>query len=139
MARKAYAALVREGGGTADRIQLADLELTAGDAAVARTLYDQILEQDAGSAEALRGAARAAAATGDTDGALAYWRRVVEGSELGGTAWYEARIEQVTLLASAGRHGDACTVLRSSRGRSTTAGGDTLAKRLAAMEPEVCR
>jgi tetratricopeptide (TPR) repeat protein len=139
MARKVYAALVREGGGAADRIQLANLELTAGDAEAARTLYDEVLAQDASSAEALRGAARAAAAAGDTDAALGYWRRVVDGSEPGGTAWYEARIEQVTLLAAAGRPADACAVLRASRGRSTSAGGDTLAKRLAAMEPEVCR
>ena len=64
---------------------------------------------------------------------------VVESSAPGGTAWYEARIEQVTLLAGDGRRDDACNLLRSSRGRSTTAGGDALAARLRAMEPEVCR
>jgi hypothetical protein len=64
---------------------------------------------------------------------------VVESSVPGGTAWYEARIEQVTLLKDSGRKTDACSVLRSSRGQSKTAGGDALSKRLAAMEPEVCR
>lgn len=139
MARKVFATLAREGGGPADRIQLADLELAAGDPARARALYDEVLAADAASGEALRGAARAAAASGDADAALAYWRRVLEGSEVGGTAWYEARIEQAKLLAAAGRLGDACLIVRTARGQSTTAGGDTLAKRLAAMEPEVCR
>ena len=122
-----------------DRVQLADLELAAGDAAAARKLYDEVLAKDATSGEALRGAARAAAASGDTDAALGYWRQVIESSEPGGTSWYEARIAQVTLLSSDGRQSDACSLLRSSRGRSKTAGGDALAKRLAAMEPEVCR
>jgi tetratricopeptide (TPR) repeat protein len=138
MARKLYAALIREGGDDRDRVQLADLELAAGDTAAARKIYDEVLAKDATSAEALRGAARAAAAGGDTDGALAYWRQVIESSEPGGTSWYEARIAQVTLLSGEGRRSDACNLLRSSRGRSTTAGGDVLAKRLGAMEAEVC-
>ena len=139
MARKVLDVVVREGGSSADRIQLADLQLTGGDAPSARKLYDEVLAQDANSGEALRGAARAAAAMGETDAALGYWRRVVDASEPGGTAWYEARIEQVTLLKNSDRKSDACSVLRSSRGQSKTAGGDALSKRLAAMEPEVCR
>ncbi len=139
MARKIYATLIREGGDDRDRVQLADLELAAGDTAAARKIYDEILARDPTSAEALRGAARAAAASGDTEAALGYWRQVIESSEPGGTSWYEARIAQVTLLSGDGRRADACSLLRSSRGRSTTAGGDSLAKRLAALEPEVCR
>jgi hypothetical protein len=64
---------------------------------------------------------------------------VIESSEPGGTSWYEARIAQVTLLSGDGRRDAACNLLRSSRGRSTTTGGDSLAKRLAAMEPDVCK
>jgi TolA-binding protein len=139
LAGKIYAALIREGGDDRDRVQLADLELAAGDTAAARRIYEEVLAQDATSAEALRGAARAAAAAGDANAALGYWRQVIESSAPGGTSWYEARIAQVTLLAGDGRKADACNLLRSSRGRSTTAGGDTLAKRLGAMEPEVCR
>lgn len=138
-ARKAYAALVARDGGPADRVVLAGLELRAGDAAAARKLYDEVLAAQPDSAEALRGAARAAAAAGEPDAALAYWRRVVEGSAPGGTAWYEARIAQVELLATSGRSAQACDVLRQSRGRSTSAGGDVLARRLRALEPEVCR
>jgi tetratricopeptide (TPR) repeat protein len=139
MARKIYAVLVTERGDDRDRVELADLELAAGDAPAARKLYDEVLGKDATSAEALRGAARAAAQGGDTDGALGYWRQIIESSEPGGTAWYEARIAQVTLLASDGRKTDACNLLRSSRGRSTTAGGDSLANRLRELEPQVCQ
>ncbi len=139
LARAIFTALVREGGDDRDRVQLADLQLAAGDTAAARALYDEVLKTNATSAEALRGAARAAAAAGDVTGALGYWRQVIESSEPGGTAWYDARIAQVTLLAGDGRRQDACNLVRSSRGRSTTAGGDALAKRLAGMEPEVCR
>ena len=98
-----------------------------------------MLAKNDASAEALRGAARAAAAAGEKADALGYWRRVIESSTPGGTAWYEARIEQVSLLAGDGRREDACQLLRSSSGRSTTAGGDALASRLRAMEPEVCK
>ena len=139
MARKIYAVLVTERGEDRDRVELADLELAAGDAPAARKLYDEVLSKDATSAEALRGAARAAAEGGDTNGALGYWRQIVDSSEPGGTAWYEARIAQVTLLAGDGRKADACALLRSSRGRSTTAGGDSLAARLRGMESEVCQ
>jgi outer membrane protein assembly factor BamD (BamD/ComL family) len=139
MARKIYAALIREGGDDRDRVQLADLELAAGDAAAARKIYDEVLAKDATSAEALRGAARAAAAGGDSAGALGYWRQVIESSEPGGTSWYEARIAQVMLLSGDGRQTDACNLLHSSRGRSKTAGGDALAKRLVAMEPQICK
>lgn len=138
-ARSAWTAVVARDGTPADRIVLADLELRGGDAAAARRLYDAVLAAQPDSAEALRGAARAATVAGDADGALAYWRRVVEGSPPGGTAWYEARVAQVELLARSGRGTQACDVLRQSRGRSTSAGGDVLARRLAALEPDVCR
>ena len=139
MARKIYTVLVNEGGDDRDRVELADLELASGDAPAARKLYDEVLGKDATSAEALRGAARAAAQGGDTNGALGYWRQIIESSKPGGTAWYEARIAQVTLLAADGRKTDACNLLRSSRGRSVTAGGDSLATRLHDLEPQVCQ
>src|SRR5207249_4428252 len=94
---------------------------------------------DGASAEALRGAARAAAAQGDRAHALAYWRRVLDASPPGGTAWYEARVAQVTLLAEDGQKAQACELLRAARGRATSAGGDQLEARLREMEPRVCR
>jgi tetratricopeptide (TPR) repeat protein len=139
MARSVYAALVREGGDAADRIALADLELRGGDAAAARRTYEEVLAGNADSAEALRGAARAAAEAGDRDAALGYWRRVVEASATGGTSWYEARLAQVALLAGNGNRSQACDLIRSSRGRATSTGADTLEARLRAMEPEVCK
>ena len=139
LARKVYAPLVQATGDPRDRIMLADLELRAGDAASARRLYEEVLARDAGSAEALRGAARAAAALGERDRALGYWRAVLESSTAGGTAWYEARLAQVTLLAEDGRKAQACELLRAARGRATSAGGDQLEGRLRAMEPDVCR
>lgn len=139
LARTVYAALVAKDPTTADRIMLADLEMRGGDPAAARKAYDEILATTPDSAEALRGAAKAATTTGDTNGALAYWRRVVEASPPGGTAWYEARVAQVTILAADGRKPQACEILRSSRGRATSTGGDALAASLKAMEPEVCK
>jgi tetratricopeptide (TPR) repeat protein len=138
LARRVYTVLVREGGQASDRIVLADLDLRAGDAAAARALYEEILRTDAGSAEALRGAARAAAAQGDREHALAYWRRVLDASPPGGTAWYEARLAQVTLLAADGRKAQACELVRAARGRATSAGGDQLEAQLRSMEPRVC-
>jgi tetratricopeptide (TPR) repeat protein len=139
LARKAHRALVERDGSTGDRITLAQLELRAGDAASARRLFEEVLKSDPASAEALRGAARASAAAGDRENALAYWRTVLDASPTGGTAWYEARVAQVTLLAEDGRRAQACEILRSSRGRATSAGGDTLEARLRELEPTVCR
>jgi tetratricopeptide (TPR) repeat protein len=139
LARKVYAALVQATGDPRDRIMLADLELKAGDAAAARRLYEEVLAKDGSSAEAIRGAAHAAAALGDRDSALAYWRAVLDSSTPGGTAWYEARLAQVTLLAGAGRKAQACELLRGARGRATSVGGDQMEGQLRAMEPEVCR
>ena len=45
----------------------------------------------------------------------------------------------MTLLAADGRKTDACNLLRSSRGRSVTAGGDSLVTRLHDLEPQVCQ
>ena len=139
LARRVQAALVKQTDDPRDRIVLADLALRAGDAAEGRREYEAVLTRDPASAEALRGAARAAAAAGETDAALGYWRRVVDASSPGGTAWYEARIAQVTLLAKDGKRGDACALLRASGGRSTSVGGDQLAARLRSLEPDVCR
>src|SRR5438093_318475 len=139
LARRVYAVLVRENGDAGNRIILADLDLRAGDAAGARALYEEVLKADAGSAEALRGAARAAAAQGDREHALAYWRSVLDASQPGGTAWYEARVAQVTLLAEDGQKAEACELLRAARGRATSAGGDQLEARLRGMEPRVCQ
>src|SRR5206468_3746451 len=91
LARRVYAVLVRESGDASNRIVLADLDLRAGDAPAARALYEEVLKADAGSAEALRGAARAAAAQGDREHALAYWRSVLDASPPGRPARYEAR------------------------------------------------
>ena len=139
LARNVYTALANETGEASDRLMLADLELRAGDTAAARRRYEEVLAHDPGSAEALRGAARAAAAAGDPAGALGYWRKVVEASTEGGTAWYEARLAQVTLLRDDGRRAEACQLLHGSRGRATSAGADQLDARLRGMEPEVCR
>ena len=108
-------------------------------AAEARKLYEETLAADATSQQALRGAARAAAAAGDPDAALRYWARVLDGSTPGGTAWYEARVAQVTVLADSGRRPEACQVLRTSRGRATSAGADQLDARLRGMESQVCQ
>jgi TolA-binding protein len=144
LARRVYQALVDgardvAGGDRADRIVLADLDLRAGDAAAARRLYEDVLAENATSAEAMRGAARASAALGDRNRALGYWRAVVDASPPGGTAWYEARLAQVTLLADDGRKAEACELLRGARGRATSAGGDEMEGRLRELEPRVCR
>jgi tetratricopeptide (TPR) repeat protein len=138
LARTVWTALA-DGGSPADRVTLAGLELAGGDAAGARRLYESVLTADPASAEALRGAARAAAAAGDRDAALDYWRRVLDGSAPGGTAWFEARLAQVELLAATERRPQACEIVRSSRGRATTTGADQLEARLTALEPVVCR
>ena len=70
---------------------------------------------------------------------LAYWRKVLEASTEGGTAWYEARLAQVTLLRDDGRRAEACQLLHGSRGRATSTGADQLNSRLSGMESEVCR
>jgi len=139
LARKVYGALVASGGGTADRVALADLELRAGNAAEARRSYDEVLAKDPTSAEAMRGAARAAAALGDRAGALARWKQVVETSPTGGTGWYEARIAQVKLFLEAGQKGEACEVAGLSIGKSTTTGGDQLDKQLRQIAAASCR
>jgi tetratricopeptide (TPR) repeat protein len=139
LARKVYAVLVEQSDDPTDRITLANLDLRAGDAAAARRLYEEVLARDGSSAEALRGAARAAAALGERERALAYWRTILDASPQGGTAWYEARLAQVTLLTEDGRRAQACELLRAARGRATSAGGDQMEARLRAMEPEVCR
>jgi TolA-binding protein len=139
LARRVYEALLAAGGEARERVVLADLELRAGDAAAARRRYEEVLASDATSAEALRGAARAAAGAGDRDAALAYWRRVLDASPPGGTAWYEARLAQVDLLREGGRRAQACEILRGARGRATSAGGDQIEARLRSLEPEVCR
>jgi len=139
LARRVYETLARETGDPGDRLSLAELTLRAGDAPGARRLYDETLKADPTSAEALRGAARAAAAAGERDAALAYWRRALEASPPGGTAWYEARLAEVALLAQDGRRTQACELIRTSRGHATSAGADSLEARLRGMEPEVCR
>lgn len=139
LARTVYTALVANGGTDAERIQLADLELSGGDPAAARKLYDEILAKNPTSNEAQRGAAKAAVAMGDRAGAIAYWRQVVESSTPGGTAWFEARVAQVQLLAEGGSKSQACELARGARGKSTSAGADQLSKRLSQLEAEVCK
>ena len=139
LARRVYAAFADASGDPRDQIVLADLELRSGDPASARRRYEAVLASDADSSEALRGAARAAAAAGDRPGALGYWRQIVETSPTGGTAWYEARLAQVALLAEDGHRSEACEVLRLSRGRATSVGADQLEARLRGMESDVCR
>lgn len=139
LARKLYQAQVADNGTAADRIQLAELELTAGEPVAARKLFEEAIAAEPASAEAMRGAARAATAAGQTDDAIAFWRAVLEASSEGGTAWYEARIAQVELLAKSGKTEMACGIVRSSQGRSKTAGGDELAKALQALGPQVCK
>jgi len=138
LARRVYAAVVKEGGESRDRMMLADLDLRAGDAPAARRLYEEILAGDGDSVEAKRGAARAAAALGDRARALGYWRSILDASPPGGTAWYEARVAQVRLLADDGRDAEACELVRASRGRATSTGGDQLEAQLRALEPHVC-
>jgi tetratricopeptide (TPR) repeat protein len=139
LARKVYRAIADGGGDPADRVALADLELRANNPREALRLYDEVAKADPTSAEALRGAARAAAAIGDRGGAFARWKQIVETSPTGGTAWYEARLEQVKLLLADGDKVQACDVIRISAGKSTTTGGDQLDKQLKQIATESCR
>lgn len=138
LARRIWTALAATGKNPEARLRVAALDLAAGKAAEARRLYEAALAEQPDSAEARRGAARAAAAAGDTRAALAYWREILERSKPGGTAWYEARLEQIDLLVASGQRATACELLRQSRGRATTTGGDALDARLRARESEVC-
>ena len=63
----------------------------------------------------------------------------MESSPTGGTAWYEARIEQVKLLLADGDKTQACEVIRLSLGKSTTTGGDQLEKQLRQTATAHCK
>ncbi|HWP66596.1 MAG TPA: tetratricopeptide repeat protein [Candidatus Limnocylindria bacterium] len=139
LARKIWGALAADGSDPQDLATLAELELQAGNAAEARRLFEQVLAIRPDSAQAQRGAARAAAALGDRDAAMARWREVVEHSTPGGTSWYEARLAQFELLAESGHVREACDLARRAAGQSKTTGGDVLARQLAERAASVCR
>jgi hypothetical protein len=139
LARKIWRALAADGKDPQDRATLAELELAAGNPAEARTLFEAVLEAQPDSAQARRGAARAAAALGDRDAAMAYWRAVVEGSTPGGTSWYEARLAQFDLLIAGGHKSEACDLARRAAGQAKTTGGDVLAQQLAERATAACR
>jgi tetratricopeptide (TPR) repeat protein len=138
LARKIWRALAADGQDPQDRIALAELELAAGNAAEARTLFEAALAAQPDSAQARRGAARAAAALGDRDAAMAHWRTVVESSTSGGTSWYEARLAQFDLLIAAGHRAEACDLARRAAGQAKTTGGDVLAQQLAERAAAAC-
>ena len=138
LARSIFAKLAEKSGSVSDRLVLADLELRAGEAEKARQLYEAILAEAPASAQARRGAARAAEALGDHAGALGHWRAVIESSTPGGTAWYEARLNQIDMMVAGGQTDMACDLLRRSLGQATTTGGDALEAQLRARQPELC-
>jgi TolA-binding protein len=138
LARKIWTALAADGSDPQDRVTLAELELAAGNAAAARTLFEAVLKVQPDSAQARRGAARAATALGDENAAMAYWREVVDQSTPGGTSWYEARLAQFDLLVANDREADACDLARRAAGQSKTTGGDVLAKQLAERARTTC-
>ena len=139
LARRIWTALAADGTDPLDRATLGELELAAGDAAEARKSFEAVLAVRPDSAQAQRGAARAAAALGDRDAAMGYWRQVVDQSTPGGTAWYEARLAEFDLLVAAGDVPEACDLARRAAGQSKTTGGDVLAGQLAERARQACR
>jgi outer membrane protein assembly factor BamD (BamD/ComL family) len=139
LARTIWTALAADGANPQDAVTLAELELSAGNAAAARPLFEAALVAEPNSTQARRGLARAATALGDRDAAMAAWRQVVEQSTPGGTSWYEARLAQFDLLAAAGRTADACDLARRAMGQAKTTGGDVLAKQLTERATATCR
>jgi TolA-binding protein len=138
LARSIFAKLAEKSGSVTDRLVLADLELRTGEAAEALRVYEQILAEEPGSAQARRGAARAAETLGNHAAALGHWRAVIESSTPGGTAWYEARLNQIDVMVADGQTDMACDLLRRSLGQATTTGGDALEAQLRARQPELC-
>jgi TolA-binding protein len=139
LARKIWTALAADGTDPQDRVTLGELQLAAGDAADARKSFEAVLAARPDSAEAERGAARAAAALGDRDAAMGYWRQIVDQSPPGGTSWYEARLAEFDLLVAAGHVPEACDLARRAAGQSKTTGGDVLAGQLAERVRQTCR
>lgn len=139
LARKIWRTLAADGTDPQDRATLGELELAAGNPAEARASFEAVLASQPDSAQARRGAARAAAALGDRDAAMGYWRAVVEGSTPGGTSWYEARLAQFDLLVASDHTAEACDLARRAAGQSKTTGGDVLAKQLAERAAAACR
>jgi len=139
LARKIWTALAADGRDPQDRATLAELELAAGNAAEARRLFESVLEVSPDSAQAQRGAARAATALGDKEAAMGYWRQVIDQSTPGGTSWYEARLAEFELLVASNHTPEACDLARRALGQSKTTGGDVLAKQLTERARAVCR
>jgi TolA-binding protein len=139
LARKIWSALAADGSDPQDRANLSELELSAGNEDEARKLFEGVLAVRPDSAQAQRGAARAATALGDREAAMGYWRQVVDQSTPGGTSWYEARLAEFDLLVASGHTPEACDLARRASGQSKTTGGDVLAKQLLERARTVCR
>jgi tetratricopeptide (TPR) repeat protein len=121
-----------------DVAALAEIALALGDPAEAAAAYARLRTLDPGSMEGLRGGARALAAAGREEEALALWIDLAGRSEPGATLWYEGMIEAARTEESLGRRRDACTRLAAAAAASPRAAAGALAETAATLRRQLC-
>jgi len=105
----------------------------------AESAYQEVLEADSESAEAMRGLARIAEKRRDLGGAGAYWKRFTETVRPGDRPWYEGQYEQARLALERGEAERACTMLTELRPAMPGLSDTELRTKLNELHQQACR
>ncbi len=80
--------------------KLAELELAIGDSAVARRLYQSLVDVFPSHQKYIHGLAKSTMAAGDVEAAFPYWRKLNSGVQAGTSLWYESKYQLIVCLLS---------------------------------------
>jgi len=120
------------------RYALASLHRRAGNAAQAKTMYQEIIKNDPHATAAFSGLAEICDEEKDYEQALEYWRLLEDQLTVGEPAWYEVKYKLAFTHDILGNAQRACTILTVTRKLHPDLGGEALKEKFLQLEKKVC-
>jgi tetratricopeptide (TPR) repeat protein len=120
------------------RLRMAEIYSDEGDAGTAITLYQEVLNENPHSANAVFGLGKIHEKAGEWEKALGCWQRFSDGVKPGTPPWYESRYRTATALVALGKTDKACTLLNMTRVLHPEFGDAELDNKFKKLSTEIC-
>lgn len=121
------------------QIRLAETYMDGKQMAKAKAIYQEILQRDPKSADAIQNLGLIYEEEGQWEEALATWRKFSRGLETGSYYWFESKYRTAKVLNQLGKGDEACKIITMLHVLHPKLRDEEFKKKLTKLQGEVCR
>jgi tetratricopeptide (TPR) repeat protein len=120
------------------RLRMAEIYCDEGNADTAIKLYQEVLNENPHSANAVFSLGEIHEKAGEWEKALGCWQRFSDGVKSGTSYWYDSRYRTARALIALGKNDKACTLLKMTRVLHPEFGDAAVEKKFNKLSTEIC-